>query len=329
MRNFSYIRANTPEETARLLAMAGEGEVQVVAGGTDLIPLIKEGIFSPKMLVDISGWADGVGVEQKDDSVIIGARTPLSAIADDKTIRDNFTALSDACRLAATPQLRNMGTLGGNLLQQTRCWYYRGPFDCWLKGGEKCFARHGENENHSIFMAGDSPCVSAHPSDPATALMALDATIRYITSEGERELLLEELYVLPEPTRRTFTRLPDDAVITAIVLPALSSTRRSTYKKAMARAAWGFALAGVAIVLEGERSVTRARVALSGVAPIPMRAREAESALVGNSYSEIRGGTLGDLLLAEAQPLSHNGYKVALLRGVFTEALEAACKRSS
>lgn len=325
MRNFSYIRVGTPEEAARLLAGRNDRTAQVLAGGTDLIPLLKEELYSPDTLVDISGWADGVGIERAGDSLVIGARTSLSTIADDETIRGDYTALADACRLAATPQLRNMGTIGGNLLQQTRCWYYRGPFDCWLKGGEKCFARDGENEYHSIFATGDSPCVSAHPSDPAAALLALDASVRFTTAEGELEMPLEELYALPEPSRRSFVSLPHDAVITAVLLPATSSKLRSTYVKAMARASWGFALAGVAIVLEREGTVTRARVALSGVAPIPMRAREVEAALVGKAISEINGDTLADLLVAEAQPLSHNGYKVALLRGVFMEALEAVC----
>ena len=329
MRNFSYIRVGTPEEGARLLAGRNDGRVQVLAGGTDLIPLLKEDIYSPDTLVDISGWAEGVGIERAGDSLVLGARTPLSAIADDVTIRGEYTALTDACRLAATPQLRNMGTIGGNLLQQTRCWYYRGPFDCWLKGGEKCFARDGENEYHSIFTTGDSPCVSAHPSDPAAALLALDASVRFTTSsEGEREMPLEDLYALPEPSRRSFVTLPNNAVITAVLLPNPSGNRRSTYVKAMARAAWGFALTGVAIVLEGEGTVTKARVALSGVAPIPIRAREVEEALVGKAITEISGDTLADLLVAEAQPLSHNGYKVALLRGVFVEALETVCKSS-
>src|SRR5437762_11186004 len=121
-----------------------------------------------------------------------------------------YSALADACSLAASPQLRNMGTLGGNLMQQTRCWYFRGPFDCWLKGGDTCFARDGENEQHAIFLteARESECVSAHPSDPAAALMALDAAVEYVSGDGAGRLPVAESYALPTEGRRSITALP-------------------------------------------------------------------------------------------------------------------------
>ncbi len=329
MRNFGYIRATSPEEAVKLLAGEDTRGARLLAGGTDLVPLAKDDIVSPDLMVDISGWADGTGIERRDGSIVIGALTPLSMIAEDVTVRREYTALAEACRLAATPQLRNMGTIGGNLLQQTRCWYYRGPFDCWLKGGDTCYARQGENELHSIFSTAASPCVSAHPSDPAAALLALDARVRFITSGGEEEMDVEKLYALPEQSRRSFVRLPTDAVIMAVVLPAASPETRSTYVKAMPRASWAFALAGVAIALEikGD-TIARARVALSGVSPIPMRVRQVEEALEGQTLSGVNSEALGDILVASAQPLSHNGYKVALLRGIFSEALEGVCKRS-
>src|SRR5687768_9900688 len=144
MNNFDYTRADDPE---RALQAATGPRVRFLAGGTDLLPLLKEGIISPDALVDISGWSGGAGIElQEVGSVTIGALTPLAALAEHTDIKAKYSALADACRLAATPQLRNMGTLGGNLLQQTRCWYYRGPHDCWMKGGKWCFARDGENE---------------------------------------------------------------------------------------------------------------------------------------------------------------------------------------
>jgi xanthine dehydrogenase YagS FAD-binding subunit len=329
MRNFGYERVTSPEEAVTVLAGADTRGARLLAGGTDLVPLAKDDIISPDLLVDISGWVEGVGIERGDDSLVIGALTPLSMIAEDLTVRREYTALAEACRLAATPQLRNMGTIGGNLLQQTRCWYYRGPFDCWLKGGDTCYARHGENELHSIFSTSASPCVSAHPSDPAAALLALDARVLFVTSGGEEEIAVEELYALPEQSHRSFNRLPADAVITAVVLPAASSEARSIYIKAMPRASWAFALAGVAIALEikGD-TITKVRVALSGVSPIPMRVRQVEEVLEGQTLSGVDSDALADVLVANAQPLSHNGYKVALLRGVFSEALEGVCKRS-
>jgi xanthine dehydrogenase YagS FAD-binding subunit len=329
MHNFRYIKVASPEDASSILRDGdGSGKLRILAGGTDLIPLAKEEIISPETLVDITAWAKGSGIDRDGGGIRIGALTPLSSIASHAMIGEQYTALADACRLAATPQLRNMGSIAGNLLQQTRCWYYRGPFDCWLKGGDKCFARSGENEGHAIFNTSSSPCVSAHPSDPAAALLAFDARVRFMTQGREEEISLEELYVLPEASRRTFVRLPGDAVVTAVLLPGISPSTRSTYVKAMARAAWGFALAGVAVVLEGTSAISKARVALSGLSPIPVRVRQVESALNGSDPSRLDVMALAELLVANAEPLSHNEYKVALLRGVFAEALEAVCKIS-
>lgn len=328
MRNFSYVKAESPESTVSALeASDGTGKIRILAGGTDIIPLVKDDIISPDTLIDITGWAGGTYIREEGDAVVIGALTPLSSIADNSLISERYTALTQACSLAATPQLRNMGTIGGNVLQQTRCWYYRGPFDCWLKGGDTCYARNGENENHSIFHTTDSPCVSAHPSDPAAALLAFDARVRFRTQSGEEEVALEELYALPEASRRSFVKLPVDAVITSIVLPAATPGTRSTYVKAMARASWGFALAGVAIVLEGNAEIRSARVALSGVAPIPIRPKTVEEALIGTESVDVKA--LADLLVLEAEPLSHNKYKIALLRGVFAEAMGVIWQTSS
>ena len=328
MLNFGYVRVASPQEAVSALGEAETDGARILAGGTDLVPLVKDEIVTPRVIVDISGWAEGAEIRQEGDRLMIGALTPLSAIADHAVVQGRFTALADACRMAATPQLRNMGTIGGNLLQQTRCWYYRGPFDCWLKGGEKCYARDGENENHSVFATDTSPCVSAHPSDPAAALLAFDARVRFTAPDGDGEMALEKLYALPDDSRREFARLPEGAVITAVVLPMPAEGARSVYLKAMPRASWSFALAGVVVVVEGGSAVSRARIVLSGVAPIPMRVPDVEDALIGQSCGSLDHGALAALLVAGAKPLSHNGYKVKLLQGVFKEALEAVCRAS-
>ncbi len=321
MNNFSYIRANSAQEA--VAALQGGRETQLVAGGTDLVPLMKEELVSPAALVDISAWKDGSRIQSRPDGLHIGALATLSAIAVHNEIGRSYVALGEACRLAATQQLRNMGSIGGNLLQQTRCWYYRGQHDCWLKGGSVCFARSGENEHHSILDTAPqvSPCVSAHPSDPAAALLALGARIAYLTPSGEAEMLVEELYKLPSEQSRSFTTLPANDVLTKIILPPASADSRSVYLKAMSRAEWSFALAGVAVYVELDGSrIREARVALSGVAPIPVRATEVEAQLVG---SEVGSDfwELAEQLVKNAQPLAHNGYKVALLRGLFMQAL--------
>jgi xanthine dehydrogenase YagS FAD-binding subunit len=215
-----------------------------------------------------------------------------------------------------------MGTIGGNLMQQTRCWYYRGPFNCWLKGGDTCFARAGENEQHAVFHTdpSESICVSAHPSDPAAALLALDAVIRYITPEGAGQLPIADFYALPTHGRRTFTLLPQGAVITGVMLPQRSGTIRSIYRKAMPRAAWSFALAGVAIVLELDGdTIVEGRVALSGVAPIPFRSRSAEELLAGHELGALDLEAVSWVPTASAAPLSMNRYKVDLLAGLFRQ----------
>lgn len=327
MRNASYVRVSEPAEASRILAELGTG-ASLLVGGTDLIPLIKDDLATPEHLIDLSGWTAGRGIEARGGLVVIGALTPLSVIADDARIQNRFTALSEACKRAATPQLRNMGTLGGNLLQQTRCWYFRSPLQCWMKGGESCLARQGENEYHSIFATDTCNCVSAHPSDPAAALFALNARLRYVTGRGEEEIGIEELFALPEDGRRTYTRLPENAVLTAVVLDD-SMPLRSTYAKAMARASWAFALAGVAISTEDGPVLRGVQVALSGVAPIPWRARQVEAALQGLQRESVPYDEISALVAEGARPLSHNGYKETVLRGIFKEALEAICRGSS
>lgn len=328
MDNFGYVRAGSVEEALQALGRI-EGS-RVLAGGTDLIPLLKEEIVAAPALVDITTWPDSTEIEPRSGGLHIGALASLSSIAADETVRRSYPALAEACSLAATPQLRNMSTIAGNLLQQTRCWYYRGPFNCWLKGGSTCFARDGENENHSIYLTGpqESRCVSAHPSDPAAALLALGAQVILRGDSGERTLPIEELYALPDQTRRTFVALPQSTLITGVALPPSTPGDRSVYLKAMPRATWAFALAGVAIYLQGEGSrISAARVALSGVAPIPIRVKEVEEALTGSDADTTDADRLAETLVAAARPLSQNGYKVPLLRSLFKDALQQVLAR--
>jgi len=284
--------------------------------------LMKEGIITPAQLVDISPWLKGREVVQGTDQLEFGALVTLSEIAGNEEVKVGYSALAEACNLAAAPQLRNMGTIAGNLVQATRCAYFRGPYDCWLKGGETCFARAGENEQHSIFLTSpqQSMCVSAHPSDPATALLAVGARVRYQTASAVTEVNLSDFYSLPTEEHRRMTTMPPDAVITAVVLPRKPT--RSLYRKAMARATWSFALAGVALAVEIEQgAITQARLALGGVAPIPIRAEAVEQAMVGHAPGELPANDLAELLIQNARPLSQNGYKVQLLKGLFQQVL--------
>jgi xanthine dehydrogenase YagS FAD-binding subunit len=252
-----------------------------VHGGTEVVPLVRAGLLDAQTLVDIRGV-----VPSTIDGNRIGAGVSLAALEHDSSVPE---ALREACRLAASPQLRNMGSVGGNLLQATRCWYWRLDWPCRLHGGDECFAHQGEHGEHAIFANGF--CASAHPSDVAAALLALDATLR----TNLRTLPLSELYRLPSADDRRTTTLAEGELILEIVLPHVD---RSTYLKAMDRKLWAFPIVGVAAARSGGAT----RIALAGVAPIPW--------LLHGS-------------LDEATPLPRNAYKVDIAKALVKRA-EAA-----
>jgi xanthine dehydrogenase YagS FAD-binding subunit len=258
------LRPSSSEEAAAAL---GNGSV-ALAGGTELVPLLRDGLARADTLVQISAV-----VPRGIDGTKIGAGTTLAELEADPQIPQ---ALREACSLAASPQLRSMGTIGGNLLQATRCWYWRLGFDCWLHGGEKCFAKDGAHREHAIF--GNELCASAHPSDVAAALVALGATLR----TTKRDLPVADLYRLPTEDDRDVTTLASDELILELDVP---TPEASTYLKAMDRRKWAFPLVGVAAA----RFADGIRIALSGVAPIPWTldsatALDASTPLPGTAY---------------------------------------------
>lgn len=321
MRPFEYARAGNVAEAIQTI---GDG-ARPLAGGTDLLTLMKGDLVHPDQLIDIKRAADlPRGIEETADGVTIGALTTLTEIERHPLIRERSTALAEAISLAATPQLRNRATIGGNLLQRPRCWYFRSPHvQCWLNGGERCFARDGENQFHALFDL--SPCVAVHPSDPAPALIALDASVTLRGRNGERTMPLDDLYAPPEDERRRETVIADDEIITSVQLPRAGQSVRSTYLKAMDRAVWAFALVGVGAVvrMEGER-IADVRLVLSGVAPVPCRAHDAEQLLAGQAPSARLFEEAASAALADVTPLAHNGYKVPIEHALIRRAL-AAC----
>lgn len=323
MRPFAYSRANSVDEAIDLLTSAQNGEIRPLAGGTDLLTLMKADIVEPGHLVDVKRLDElPRGIEETGNGVTLGALTTLAEIEKSDLLQRRYPLLAEAAGLAATPQLRNMATLGGNLLQRPRCWYFRNPhFHCWLQGGDECQARDGQNQFHALF--GDSPCVAVHPSDLAGALLAVDAEVRLRGADGERTLPLVNFFAEPSADRRRETVLREDELIVSIHLPDLSSSTRSTYIKAMDRKVWAFALVGVAAVLrlDGER-IDHARLVLNGVAPIPWRAEAAERALIGQRPDDAIFARAADLALQDAHPLAHNGYKIPLARQLISRALK-------
>ncbi|MBX2997365.1 MAG: xanthine dehydrogenase family protein subunit M [Caldilineaceae bacterium] len=325
MRPFAYSSARSMDDAIDLLSTAQDGEIRLLAGGTDLLTLMKADIVEPCQLVDIKRLDElPGGIEETSQGVTLGALTTLAEIEQSDLLQQRYPLLTQAAGLAATPQLRNMATLGGNLLQRPRCWYYRSHhFRCWLKGGDQCQAHDGQNQFHALF--GESPCVAVHPSDLAGALLAVDAEVRLCGAEGERTLPLADFFVEPAEDHRRETTLRSDELIVSIYLPTLPASTRSVYLKAMDRAVWAFALVGVAAVLhlDGDR-IAHARLVLNGVASIPWRAESAERALIGERPDEAIYNQAADLALRDAVPLEHNGYKVTLTRQLIRRALAMA-----
>jgi xanthine dehydrogenase YagS FAD-binding subunit len=277
-----------PSSAAEAAAALGNGSV-ALAGGTEVVPLMRDGLLRAETLVDVGG-AVPRGVE----GTRIGAGTRLAELEVDPQVPQ---ALREACSLAASPQLRSMSSVGGNLLQATRCWYWRLGFDCWLHGGERCFAKDGAHREHAIF--GNDRCASAHPSDVAAALLALGATVR----TTRRELSVGELYRLPTEDDRSTTTLAPDELILELEVPAADA---STYLKAMDRRKWAFPLVGVAAV----RTDNGIRMAVAGVAPIPWTLETAAA-------------------LDDATPLPGTAYKVDIARALARRAVEHVSSQPS
>jgi xanthine dehydrogenase YagS FAD-binding subunit len=320
MRHFDYTSATTVDETIQLLGQ--DEDIRPLAGGTDLITLMKADISKPARLVDIKRLDEiPSGIDEDETGTTLGALTTLTEIELSELIQARYAVLAQAAALAATPQLRNMATIGGNLLQRPRCWYFRNAnFPCWLKGGDECFAQDGENQLHALF--GNSPCVATHPSDPAAALLALDAEVRLRGPMGERTLSLADFFTLPQENHRRETQIAPDELLLSIHIPKLPQDTRSTYLKAMDRKVWAFALVGVAAYLrmDGDR-IAETRIVLSGVAPIPWRLTAAEQMLIGQRPDKATFARVAQTALAQAHPLEHNGYKVPLAQTLIERAL--------
>jgi len=316
--NFTYERAGSVDEAVE--HSASEGAV-LHAGGTDLLGCLRDGVFTAEKVVSLSGLEELKGIQAtRDGGLRIGALTTLTEIASDATIAERYTALSQAAAAAASPQLRNQGTIGGNICQRPRCWYYRGDFHCLRKGGDTCYAIVGENHFHCIF--GGSGCYIVHPSDTAPALQALGASVRIASRSGTRTVSLDDFFVLPADDIRQENILEPGELVTEVVLPPLRTGTRSVYRKVRDRGAWDFALAGLAavVLMDGDR-VQEASLVLAGVAPKPWRAADAEEALAGGSLDDATIARVAEAAVSGAQPLEHNGYKVQLVRGLMEETL--------
>jgi len=321
--NFSYVRPKTLKDALKQLSSEGSG---VLAGGTDLLGCLHDRVSAVKKMVSISDLADLRGIKKiADNGLTIGALTTITEVAENKLIQEAYPGLAQAAAEVASPQLRNQGTIGGNLCQKPRCWYYRGEFHCLRKGGNLCYAVSGENQFHCIF--GGGPCYIVHPSDTAPALAAFGASVKTMGPKGGRSIPVDAFHVLPAVDVLRDTVLLPGELVTGIVLPRQTKGTRSSYRKVRARNSWDFAVAGAAIALNMEGDVvSKARIFLSGAAPVPWRSKAAEEAVIGKQLTPEVIAQAADAAVKGAELLEHNGYKVAIFRGIIQEELSALAK---
>jgi xanthine dehydrogenase YagS FAD-binding subunit len=318
---FSYIKVHDADEAIDVLSRSPA--THVIAGGTSILDLMKDGVEAPVELVDITALPL-TGITETADGLEIGALATMSQVAEDPRVRERLPVLSEALLAGATPQLRNMATIGGNLMQRTRCEYFRDPgFPACNKRtpGSGCAALEGENRKHAVLGTSEH-CIATHPSDLAVALVVLDAGVRLLGPRGARTVPVEDFYLLPGDTPDRETVLERGELIVAVQVPFLPAAARSAFLKVRDRASFEFALASVAIVMDLEgRRLRHVRVALGGVATKPWRSHEAEAVLAGAEVGEPAFRAAAEAALRGAVPRAQNAYKVELARRTLVWAL--------
>jgi xanthine dehydrogenase YagS FAD-binding subunit len=328
MNAFEWANAQSIEDAVKLLTPrdpnADPDEMaRPMGGGQDLLTTMKAYIVRPPRVVNLK-TIPNVDVISGDGQkgLTIGAGVTITQLAEHPEVKKSFPGLVEAAHSIATPQIRNMGTVGGNLCQRPRCWYYRlENVNCLKKGGSTCYAQNGENKYNAIF--GGGPSYVVHPSDLAPMLVALGATVSISGGDGKREVAMEKFFTLPKTDLRRENVLNPGEIITEIRVPAPAMAAKSTYLKFKERSSLDFAMASVAIAVElgTDKTVKQARIVLGGVAPIPWRVPKAEAVLMGNVISDETAGKAAIASLEGAAPLAKNGYKIPLTQTLVRRAL--------
>ncbi|MEH2096475.1 FAD binding domain-containing protein [Nostoc sp.] len=324
MQPFSY--AKVTSQDAAIATVEQNETAAFIAGGTDLLGLMKDGVQAANILIDINSLplAD---IESQTHGIRIGAISRMSDVAFHPKIQECYPVISQALLQSASPQLRNMATVGGNLLQRVRCGYFRDPvFPCNKRTpGLGCAAITGYNRMHAIFGASEH-CIAVHPSDLAVALTALDAMICIQGAEKARQISIHDFYLLPGETPEKETLLQPGELIVAIEIP--NSAYKSYYLKVRDRASYEFALVSVAVALDVEQdTIKSARIAFGGVAPKPWRARDAEEFLKGKAINEASFTAAGEAAVKEAKPQTHNEFKIELVKRALVRALSVVTEK--
>ena len=319
MRNFKMAQPQTLDQVTSLLSEKRE-KYYLMAGGTDILGEIKDEIIEPVVVVDLKSISNLSYIKKEKDGLRIGALTTLAELAEDMLIKQDYPGLHEAANTIATPQLRNMGTVGGNLCQKPRCWYYRDPqVKCRKKGGSRCFAFKGRNKYHAIF--GGGLCYIVHPSDLAPMLIALDAEISVSSPKGEKTIPLADFFILPKINVRKENILGADEILKEVKIPIPKRGEKSTYYKLKERGAWDFALVSAAVKAAVYGDVFRdVKIVLGGVAPVPWRLEKAENMVRGKKITENLLRQATKEALKEASPLEENRYKKELVEAVVCRA---------
>src|SRR5664279_4290881 len=321
MPAFDLLQPSSAADAQKLLQQHGD-EAWVMAGGLDSFDWLKDRIKKPKVLVDLSGIDELKGIRTNGDGVEIGAMTTLTEIANHPVIKSQYGLLSQAVELVASPQIRNQGTLGGNVSQDARCWYYRAGWPCYRAGGNICYADTpvGRNREHAIF--GANRCVAVHPSDSAPALIALDAKFVIQTPKGERVVDAEDYFLGPEIDITHLNILQSGDLLTAIRIPSTFAGAKFYFEKVRDRNVWDFPLMNVAsaMVVNGN-TIDRIRIAVNGAAARPLRLRAVEDAVRGKPADATTGTMAGNLAVQGAVPLQFNAYKIPLMRNLVKRAI--------
>lgn len=322
MKQLRNVNATSFTEAATAAQQASEQGQSVAfsGGGTDLLQQIKDGTDPADVIINLRSVGDGRSIESSGTGVSIGGLVTLTEVSEDPLLASGLTAIAQAAGSVGTPQIRNVGTLAGNVTQRPWCWYYRNGFNCYKAGGDECFSVNGENGQHAVF--GGGPSYIVHPSDVAPALVAFDAVFQVTGPNGSREISSEDFFVLPISNPERENSLAENELVTGIRIPNVSANTVSTYHKIMDREAWTHAEVGVAAVIQRDgNTVQTAKVVLAGVAPIPWRVQAVEDFLAGEQISAAVAREAGEIGIENAVPLANNSHKLPMITAAIEDAV--------
>ena len=321
---FELFQPATIEDALRLLERYG-ADALVLAGGLDSMDWLKDRLKRPKVVVDLGQIKELRGIREVNGGIEIGATTPLTEVVKHPVVRDKYSLLMQAAELVASPQIRNQGTIGGNVSQDTRCWYYRGGWTCYRAGGNICYADTptAVNREHAIFEA--DRCVAVNPSDTAPALVALDAQMVIRGPRGERVVNAEDYWIGPGIDITRMNVLQPNELLTAIRIPATMAGAQFYFEKVRDRQVWDFPLVNVAAAIKPNGgNIGEARLVVNAVAATPKRLKNVEAYIAGKPRNEETASAAGQMAVEGAQTLRHNGYKVPLMRNLVKRAVRGS-----